>query len=308
MLTKYTFLLLLFFAATYVCSAQTARPSLHLVNGNTYYLASTGTSSIAQNITGSESKVNLATSFRMAFKVTGKEDTIYNLQVSYQQLKMKINTADTTIEIDSKKHDQLDTASSLIAEMMNKSFSITLSAGGRVTSVENADRIIAGVFDKFPRIDTAKKAQIKRWFMQSFGENAFKAIIESGVAIFPRLVVTKGSKWSVNTRLSSPVDINVKINYRLVDISDAFYTVHGEGTMATDQDAQPKEINGLPIKYVIEGGTLTDIKIDRRTGWILELSQKQLMAGNIEIKDNPKVPGGKTVPIFFTTDITTIGR
>jgi hypothetical protein len=78
--------------------------------------------------------------------------------------------------------------------------------------------------------------------------------------------------------------------------------------MATDSNAKPSEINGIPMRYQLEGTTLTDIKLDKKTGWIIELNLKQLMEGNIEVKDNPKLPGGMTIPMSFTTEITTTGK
>ena len=62
------------------------------------------------------------------------------------------------------------------------------------------------------------------------------------------------------------------------------------------------------MKYDLNGTTLTDIKVNRSTGWISEVKLKQLMSGNIEILDNPQMPGGMTIPMTFNTEVTTVDK
>ena len=302
---KYILNLLLLFVVLTPCLAQKYKPVLHLAKGNTYYLASTGTSAIVQSMSGHENKVNITLSFSMAFKVTDVLDSVYKMEVRYQSLAMKIRMADTAIDMDSKKNSVLDVPSSLIAAMMDKPFNILLTKGGKVKSVENIEKMINGAVDGFPQIDTAKKRQIKKQFMESFGANSFKGILETGTAIFPGTAVAKTDKWTVNTDVEAPAKANLQTIYQLVDVTGDFYQVHGDGTLVSDQDAKPAEVNGLPMKYDLSGTVLTDIKVNKRTGWISEANVKQLMSGNVVISDSPKMPGGLTIPMTFNTVVST---
>src|SRR5580698_6659644 len=151
---KYILNVLLLFVVLTPCRAQKYRPALHLAKGDTYYLASTGTSAIVQSMSGHENKVNITLSFNMAFKVTEVMDSVYKMEVRYQSLAMKIRMADTTIDMDSKKNSILDVPSSLIAAMMDKPFNILLTRSGKVKSVENIEKMINGVVDGFTQIDT----------------------------------------------------------------------------------------------------------------------------------------------------------
>lgn len=290
--------------------AQPVKPLLHLITGETYYMSSSGISAITQSIRGRENKVNLDFSFTMAFKVTGKTDTVYNMEVHYQSIDMKIHMEDTTIDMNSaqkassgKKMEHPDTASLLMAAIVNKPFAIALTVKGEIIIVKNLDKIIADAFNDFQQIDTLKKEQIKSQFLQSFGENAFKGSLEKGVAIFPNHPVAKNDKWTVNSNLQAPAKANVKTVYQLVDITRDVFAVHGEGIITNDDQAKPEEINGMTMKYNLNGGMVTDIKIDKKTGWISELKVKQLTEGNIEIMDNPKTPGVMTIPMMVKTDV-----
>lgn len=295
--------------------AQQVKPLLKLAKGETYYMSSSGTSAITQSTPGRENKVNLALSFVLAFKVTGITDTIYTMEAHYVSIDMMIHMGDTSVTMSSEQKPaaggtskKLDTASLLMAAMVNKPFGIALSVKGKILSVKNLDNIITGAFANFSLIDPSKKELIKNQFMQSFGEGAFKGILETGIAIFPGYAVAKNDKWTVNSTLSAPATVNVKTVYRLADVTADILVVHGEGIIAPDESKKPGVTNNMAMKYNLNGGLVTDIKIDRQTGWLSELKVQQLMEGNIVIKDSPETPGGMTIPMMLKTDVITTGN
>jgi hypothetical protein len=305
---KYILSLVLLFLTIGTSIAQKVKPALNLKKGNTYYMVSSANSAIVQTLNSEENTLNLAFTFKMAFKVIDIKDTVYNMEVSYQAIDMKIQTGGKSIELNSLKPDSLDIPSSFMAAMMNKPFNITLTKRGKVQSVDNIEKIINTVFDSFPKIDPTKKEQLKKQFMQSFGTDAFRGSLEMGTAIFPSGAVSKDDKWTVHTNLQAPTKADVQTVYQLTDITPDFYLIHGDGTLATDKNAKPGEINGMPMKYDLNGSLLTDIKVDRNTGWISEVKLKQVMKGSIEIQDNPKLPGGMTIPMTFNTDVITTDK
>jgi hypothetical protein len=192
--------------------------------------------------------------------------------------------------------------------MMNKLFKLEMTKTGKIRSVKNIDKMIAGAMENFPQIDASKKEKIKEQFMQSFGPNDFKGSIEMGTAIFPDVPVAKEGKWTVKTNLESPAKALVIINYQLADIVEGIYLIHGDGTLVTDKNAGPIHINGLSIKYNLNGSIISDIRVDKATGWINEVKLKQAMMGDMQILDNATVPGGMTIPMTFNTDVNTSGK
>lgn len=299
---------LLFFIAVNYCNAQKFKPSLNLVKGNTYFLTTNATSAIVQTMSGQQNTVNLAFNFRMAFKVIGIADTVYNMEVSYQSLGMKMDMGGNTLDLDSKKNDPQDVPSSIIGAMMNKPFNLEMTKTGKIKSVQNIDKMVSEAMKSFPQIDSTTKEQVKAQFMQSFGPNAFKGSIEVGTAIFPDTPVSKEDKWTIKTQLESPAKAAVTITYQLADIIEGNYLIHGEGTIVSDKNAEPAHINGLSVKYNLNGSLISDIRVDKTTGWISEVKLKQAMMGEMQILDSPQVPGGMTIPMTFNTDVNTTGK
>jgi hypothetical protein len=284
--------------------AQKVRPLLHLAAGQTYYLQSTATSVAAQVVSGTENRVNTTIFFTISFKVIGQTDSCYSLEARYLSLGMTIRLADTTLEMNSKTDSKPDTPSAIMVKIVNKPFGIKMTQGGKVKLIEGLDRLISAAFSDFQPKDSLKKKKVLDQFVQAFGEGTIKGILQMGTGVFPARLVIKNDQWEQNAVISSPALAHVHTVYHLIDLTPAFYFIHGEGLIAAGKDINPGELNGIPMRYELNGSLLTEIKIDRNTGWISELKLKQLIEENIEMPDNPQTPAGMTIPMMFTTDMT----
>jgi hypothetical protein len=287
------------------CKAQKVKPVLNLVKGNTYYTVSTITSSVEQSYNGQDVNIAVDMSAKTAFNVTDVKDTIYTMQVSYASIAMKIVSPNGTVEMNSDKKDNTDLSSSFLSAMINKPFSVTITKSGRVLEVKNIEAIINSIFTSMPQIDETQKAQLKGQFMQSFGESAFKGNLEQTLAIYPSIKVSKGDSWVINTTLQSVMAANISTTYQLQDLNDTYYQIHGDAKITSANDGKINQINGMPVKYDLSGTLTSDIKADKKTGWVIEEKLKQDVSGTIDIQDNPQIPGGMKVPMKIHSDITT---
>jgi hypothetical protein len=286
------------------CKAQKVKPALNLVKGETYNTISAVSSSIEQTFNGSVTGYTIKSSAKTAFKVVDIKDTVYNMEVSYVSIGMDVQSPNGEINFSSDKKDAQDIPSQLLAAMVNKPFLVTLSKSGKVLSVENIGKIMTTVFNSM-KLDTAQAAQLKTQFMQSFGEQAFKGTLEQELAIYPNVKVAKADKWVVNTKLLSVMEANIQTVYQLQDITDAYYLIHGDAKITTIDKDKVSRINDMPVKYNLTGTLLSDIKADKNTGWIIQAILVQDMAGELKILDNPKLPGGTTMPMKIHSQTTT---
>ena len=284
--------------------AQKTRPSLNLTIGETYYLTSASTSTNIQGVNGMENRVNVSATLRLAFKVKSVQDTVYLMDVSYRSIDMRISMADTTIKMNTAMFGKLDTPSLMLSKMINKPFELTMSTKGKVKSITRINEIITTAVNNFTLKDTLKSRRVLSQFEQSFGENAVRGILEQGIAVFPDKPVSKNTQWTNNIYPATPYPMKLQTVYRLFDESGAVYEVYGDGTMSSDTTAKPLEINGLPMKYEFSGTALTDIKVNKATGWISEINEREWISGDIQILDTPKTPGGMIIPMTFATETT----
>ncbi|HEV8504540.1 MAG TPA: DUF6263 family protein, partial [Chitinophagaceae bacterium] len=80
--------------------------------------------------------------------------------------------------------------------------------------------------------------------------------------------------------------------------------ITGDGRIETLDKEAYIQVNEMPIKYNLSGSMVSTIKVDIKTGWVLESKIKHNIAGTAEIKDNPKIPGGMIIPMTLQMETT----
>ena len=294
---KYIFNLFLLIFIGFSCQAQKLKLALNLIKGNTYVMVTNTSSAIRQTVNGQENNVNLTIAGTTSFKVLNVDDSLYYMEVVYKNVSMKMQLPTGPLNFDSQKKDPNDVMSSMLAGIVNKPFTATLTKSGRVHSVENVENMISSVLDGYAQLQGPQKDQIKEQFIQSFGSKALKGSIELSTALFPETPVLKNDKWTINTMLESAMTAKVATIYQLTDVTPASYVIHGDGRIESAGNGDFKQVNGMPMKYHVTGTMIADIKADKTTGWVSESKIKQTLSGSVEIKDNPKIPGGIVFPM-----------
>jgi uncharacterized protein YidB (DUF937 family) len=286
------------------CRAQKVKPALNLAQGETYYTISIVNSTISQTISGQAMTYTVGMSAKTAFKVIAIKDTTYDMEVAYKSIGMKMVSPQGTLDFSSGKADAADVPSKILTAMIDQPFLVTLSKSGKVLSVQNIEKIMNFVFGGMTTIDSAQKAQLKGQLMQSFGEESFKNNLEQTLAIYPSVKVSKNDKWVINNQVQSVMAADIQSTYQLQDITDTYYLIHGDSKINTLKDKE-SQVNGMPVTYNLNGTIVSDIKADKKTGWVMEAKLKQDISGSFTIKPNERVPGGMIIPMTLHSDIIT---
>ena len=294
--------LFLFFLLGTITSSvfgQKQNLGFNLKIGQTYNHVMYSSSSIKQEINGQEINIDVTLSGRMAFKVTNLENTVYSMNVSYEQLAMTMKLPNGEMIFNSEKEDKTDIFSSMLGEIKGKHFLVKMTSNGKIVEVENLDFIFENLIDKFPTLTMIQKQQIKTQLKQAYGEKAFKGSFEMITAIYPNTAVAKGDSWEIKTLLETGFAATLTTTFELKDKTESYNLIVGKGKIITlDKDAYT-QVNGMPTQYNLSGTMNSNLKVDPNTGWIIEAKVNQLIAGNVEIKDNPNLPGGMITPMSF---------
>jgi hypothetical protein len=289
--------------------AQKNTVALHLVVGKTYYLSTTAKLEVNQNINGQDQDITTTITAKMAHKILSVKDSIYEMEITYQSMAMQMAVAGQNLNFNTDKKDTSDIVSAIMASLINKPFTVEITKTGKIKSIQNIDNIYKGMFDKFPKITEAQKAQFKTQMEQSFGEKSFKGNLEEAFAVFPSIPVAKSDKWTVVTKLESVLSIDITTTFTLADVTADAYVLHGEAQIQPGNNSDYKEVNGIPMKFTgVTGTTTTDVKLDKASGWVTESKAVKKIDATVDIKDNPKVPGGLTFPMTITADIAVTGK
>jgi len=286
------------------CQAQKDKLELNLTKGEIYTQKMTSNVSILQTINGQQVNMKMSINAKMTYKVTDIQNTVYDMEVRYESLIMKMSLPNGVMEFSSENNDENDIFSTILGTMKNKPFLVKMTKTGKVNEVKNIESVFSNMFEKFPQISDVQKQQIKGQIMQAYGEKAFKGNIEMCSAIFTDSPVSKGDKWTINTQLESGMSAKMVTVYELKEVTDTYFQIFGNSKIETaDKDAYI-ESNGMSLKYDMAGTMTSDIKIDKKTGWTMSALINQSIKGTAYVKDNPQIPGGMSIPMTMNNEMT----
>jgi hypothetical protein len=287
------YLLLPFFFIANFANAQ-YELRLNLEKGKTYFHHSSSTLIIDQDINGQ--KVNVTSTIKggMSYKVLDKSDTTYTLETTYTSLSLGMKGPTGDISFSSEKpYDANDAMSNILKAMVNHSFVVVMLSNGKISAVRGIDSLWSNMVNNLSEIPKQKRDQILAQLKQSYGENTLKSNMEMLTAIFPSKKVKVNDQWENAIQMKSTMNLITHNRFKLVDYNAYFYDITNHAEVKTSNDTVT--VNEMPVIYNLSGPIDSKIKVDTKTGWIINADLHQELKGDFIILDNPKVPGGLTV-------------
>jgi hypothetical protein len=187
--------------------------------------------------------------------------------------------------------------------MKNKPFDIKMNKTGKVINVENIESLWESIIEQDDQLTEIQKEQVKEQIMKAYGEKAIKGSIEMVTAIFPDHPVKKGDKWTIKTNLESGMSALMTTVYEFVDLTSDYAMIKGNSNIVTLNKDAYIERSGISMKYDLNGSMVSEIKVDKTTGWILEAKINQEIKGVAYIKENPQIPNGLKIPMTMINEM-----
>lgn len=304
---KKTFTLLLLAGISVSCFAQKTLLRLNLSKDSTYYLNHNVSMTIEQDIQGHKQVISSIIKGRTSHKVVSIKDTIYELDVRYENVAMTISLGDKTLmDVNTEDKDKQDIFSKLMSGILNRSINVFISNSGKILEIKNSENLYKGMFDNFPQVSEEQKAKLLKQMQDSFGDKALKSNFQDAFTMYPVNAIGVNDKWAATNILNSIIVAVIKTNYTMKEPTDRDFVIHGDATIQkVGQESDYKEVNGLPIKVEnITGVSSADYKVDKKTGWINYARVSKDVKADMDVKDNPKLPGGAVIPMSINVAFT----
>ncbi|AMR31790.1 hypothetical protein A0256_10345 [Mucilaginibacter sp. PAMC 26640] len=239
----------------------------------------------------------------MSHKVISIKDTVYEMELAYRKVGMKMQIGDKTMDFNSDGAKE-DLFSKLMMGMMNKPFLMTMSKTGRVLAIKHIDTLYSTMFNTLPTLSDAQKTQFKAQMQKAFGEKSIKGKIQDAFVIYPKMDLSPKTTWVTQTTIETGfASVNTRMTYMLDNVDTDNYLVSGNAVIVSNKTEVPtfKESNGITMRLTdVTGTAAAKLKINRKTGWITETKVTKIITGTVQIKDSPNTPGGLTYPMTIT--------
>jgi hypothetical protein len=304
---KSPIVILLLLLTVTICRAQYVTLRLNLVQGATYHYNSVANVNVTTTTAGHKTDITTIVTGRVSFKVVGIRDSLYDMEMRYDYLGVKMQLLGTTVDYNSDKGDLLDPANGIFSAFKGQVLNMVMTKSGNVESIKGFGAMLDRIVAKFPGADPAQMAQLKGMVEKSFGEDAFRSNLETGMTIFPSVPVRKGVFWTSDTQLMSASPAKVHTIYELRDIADTYYHIHANSTISFPDKDKYMSAGGQQMRYNLGGSMSADIVVDKVTGWLKQSTIIQNIGGSTEIKGSPQIPAGMVMPIVMKSDITVTG-
>lgn len=288
--------LALILSATLCVQAKKYKLALNLEVGKEYIQKSNAKMTITQNFNGMPIEIGMNIKGDYVFKVIGAENDQYDMEVKYRTVEMEMESAQGKSSFSSNKASEQDIMSTLLSRMIDKPFKMIMGQNGKVIEIKGIDNLFGGMFEGFD-ITQQQKDQILAQLKQSYGEKAFKGSFEQITAIYPEGKVKLGKKWTTETNIEAGMSVHVTTNFELKAANTEYFLLHGEGDLSSNPNSPFVKQNGMDMKILLDGNLTSDIKIDRKTGWIIDATIVQNLSGNTELKAGEQMPEGMSIPM-----------
>lgn len=294
---KRSFLLFVILIATIISYSQTAELKLNLNPGSKFSHTTIAKSNITETINGQTIDINIGITGTMSYSVVSKKGDDYNMNVQYEEMAMEMELPQGKMNFNAAKKDAKDILSSVMAKILKVPFQITMNQYGKIIEIKNTDKIFDSAINYFTQIPLQQRAQVKQQLSKAFGDEALRGSIEIITAIFPNKPVAKGESWTIHTKLEAGMAADLTSIYTLSEINDDYYVIKGKATAKTADKDSYIEVNGSSVKYDLTGATITEIKVDRETGWIISADMNQELKGDAILKPSDRFPNGLKMPM-----------
>lgn len=298
---KISFLLTFCVAIAIGLNAQTTL-TLNLEQGKEYRQNSEAKMTMSQDIAGQTLDIVATIKGKVVYQVKSVTPTGYEMDIRYEMMAMEMQMPQATMKFSSENPAQDDIISQVLFGVLNKPFQAHLSKTGKITDVRNVEALFTSAFEKFPNLSDAQKEQIKSQLNQSYGADAFASNMEMTLAIFPNKPVKVGEKWTIETKMKSMSAV-IASTYQYVEDGSDVRAIRGEAKITADPNGNYIVSSGMEMKFTMNGTMVSDIKVDKKTGWVRECKVTQTISGDAHVKGNEQMPEGMTIPMSIKSEV-----
>lgn len=280
---------------------------LNLKQGETYELKQSSETNMDQTVQGQDVHMDMIYDGNMKFEVLEANSNVFTLEVSYSRMHINMKNAFMNMDIDTdiESNDSTDMFTSymgkVLKNMIGESFNVKMDQYGNIEEVTGFEKLFAAAFAAIDKpMDEQTKGSVRSQLESAYGKDAFKSSMEMYMNIYPEQGVHTNDTWKKEVKLYGIVNGTYDVQYKLTGEENGMYLLSGNGTMSTENSAY-KPMNGMEMKYDMNGTFTSDMKVNKTTGWIEEATIKQDLDGNVDVKPNEQLPDGMKIPLKMTS-------
>lgn len=294
--------------AAFSFSANEVDLKFNLKKGDVTAYRATIDQTTSQTMGGMEQTVQLNQIFEYTMDVKDIDSNgNFSTQITYTRVAINMLAGGRDMAFDSDIDDQSASANPLFMSfgaLIGKSINVTFTSKGKITEIDGVDAMIDAMINELAGDNETIKAQIEQSLTQSFNDEQMKQMFGGSFIEYPGKLVKVGTKWADNQTISSQFTLNVISNYVVKGIDADFVDLEVTSTIATTP-GNKSEMQGMEVSFNLFGTQSGTIKIDKKSGKVVESTVNQNISGNLSADmggqnmDIPMTVASKAVTVII---------
>ncbi|MDD2278307.1 MAG: DUF6263 family protein [Bacteroidales bacterium] len=279
-----TFSILMAFLATttFAFAANDVDLKFNLKKGDVTKYRATIDQTTTQSMGGVEQKVLQNQIFEYSIDVKDIDSNgNFITQITYTRVAINMSAGGMNMAFDSDdKSAPANPQFMGFGALIGKSINTTFSSKGKIIEVSGVDAMIDTMINELAGDNETIKAQVKQSLGQSFNDEQMKQMFGGSFIEYPSKLIKVGTKWTENQTISNQFTLNVINNYVVKGVDADFVNLDVTSTIATTP-GNKSNMQGMDVTFNLFGTQTGTIKIDIKSGKIIESSVNQNISGSL---------------------------
>ncbi|MEI8204036.1 MAG: DUF6263 family protein [Bacteroidota bacterium] len=279
--SAYAFILSILFLIS--CSSGEKKTiSLKLEKGKTYSLSTHSEQNMTMTVMGFNQETKTVVDGDMQYAVLDiNSDSSYNINCKYIGMKMlmdmgmmKINSEDSN-GTSKPMHDAMKL-------LKGFGFSMKVSPAGKVKELQGLDSLIEYLVKSASSNDTVKTASLKETWSKYFSPSKFAGSFEDMFMFIPNKAVAVGDSWEKTSENTLVFPMKMINKFKVKELTADYILLKSTTTIETGSNPT-MEVSGAKMKFEMKGKQEGTVKLDVKTGWIIESEANMDISGEMQM-------------------------
>lgn len=251
-----------------------------LKTGTTYTTKVLLDQSISQTIMGQSQNSDSDQGYGIKMTVIDIEDGNYSIKMVYNSI--MINQPMVGLSYDSETATTEPTGpAKAIASVLDKELNFTLGKDGVISNITGFEALLDSMVANMGITDENQASAFKAQMSAQYNSQTIEDQLNRTLIVFPNKELNKGDTWSEDQSITTPFALNIQTTYELAGYDKDTATLNITSDIFTEGGEM--SMNGATMTPDLTGVQSGTIKIDRKTGLILESNMEQLISGLLNI-------------------------
>jgi hypothetical protein len=288
--------------------SQGIRLAINLPDGYRFNTEASVNLGVEQEFMGIRYNTQMEIITLMRMEVKGIDvDSNYIISARYQKMNIRVTSVLINMEVSSESLNPADSLSSILRKLQGMEFRILLNRKGEIIDITGLDEMIREI-SLSSNLPHEQKIEFTQNLIQSLGKEALQDNYRSNSSFYPDHIVNEMDQWEFSlTIMKNGIPMRLNSHIRLKDVSKNKAILISEGRISSQRNyIDQSSILSPDQTYYLTGSEISEIKIDLKTGLILESIVSQNVTGSIKTHSEEKKDQEILIPFKITSRSTII--